>query len=164
MIDKMLAIKNDGVALVGTWTITIRDAKTGRVKRVYRHKNIIPTVGRALIANNLAISSADDDPFLNYTALGTGDTAPANGDTQLVTETFRKLTASGTNSNNIAYITAFYTAAEVTGTFKEAALFANGTASADSGILFSRVLLNPTSGITKSGTETLTIDYTLTIS
>ncbi len=163
MKDGMKNFK-EGVGLVGVWRFTIRDAKTGKIKRVYEHKNIIPTVGRTVLANNLAVSSADDDPFINYTALGTGDTAVANGDTTLVTETYRKTTASGTNANNIAYITAFYTAAEVNGTFKEAGLFINGTGSADSGQLFSRVLLNPASGIAKSVTETLTIDYILTIS
>ena len=127
-------------------------------------ENIVPTVGRALLANNLTNVSPTDDPRINFTSLGTGDTAVSNSDTQLITETFRKATASATNADNVAFVTAFYDATEVTGTFKEAGLHSNGTASANSGVLFSRVLLNAPTGIVKSSTETLTIDYTLTIS
>ena len=132
--------------------------------RIWNFENIIPTVGRTMIADNLTNSSPDVVMRINFTAIGTGDTAVANGDTTLVAETFRKTTSSATNADNVAFITAFYTATETSGTFKEHALFSAGTASADSGTLFSRVLLNPTSGIVKSNTETLTIDYTITIS
>ena len=155
--------KKEGVALKGHWKITIRDVKTGKVKRIYHQDNIIPTVGRTLLANNLTNSSPDNDPRINYTALGTGSTAVANTDTTLDTETYRTTTASSTNSNNVAYVTAFYTATECNGTYKEAGLFCNGTGAADSGVLFSRVLLNAPSGIAKTVTETLTVDYTITI-
>ena len=125
--------------------------------------NIIPTVGRTMIADNLTNPSPDNTLRINYTALGTGDTAVANGDTTLATEVYRKATASETNASNVAYVTAFFDATEVDGTFKEAGLVSDGSAGADTGILFSRVLLNPTSGIVKSNTETLTIDWTITI-
>lgn len=127
-------------------------------------ENIIPTVGRTMIANNLASGSPANVMLLNYTALGTSNTAVANGDTQLNTEVYRKQTASYTNSSNIAYFTAFYTATETTGTYHEAGLFANASGTANSGVLFSHVLLNSPTGITKSSVETLTIDYTITIS
>ena len=127
-------------------------------------QNIIPTVGRTMIANNLTASSPTDTMNINYTAVGTGNTAVANGDTTLATESYRKTTASSTNANNVAYVTAFYDATEVTGTFKEAGLFSNASSTTDSGVLFSRVLLNGGAGIVKSGTETLTIDTTITIS
>ena len=152
--------KEEGAHFIGIWRFTIRDEKTGKVKRVYEYKNLIPTVGRTAIANHLSDATPDIPNLrVNYSALGTNTTAPANGDTQLGTETFRKAIASETNSNNVAYFTAFYTAAEVSGTFREAALFINATATANSGTLFSRVAIN----ITKSLTETLTIDYTVTI-
>lgn len=157
-------LSDDGVKMYGVWTITIRDAKDGYIKRQYKIKNLIPTVGRAVIANNLTASSPTYSPRINYTALGTGTASPANSDTTLATEVYRKATASATNSANVAYVTAFYTAVETTGTYKEAGLFIGATGTANSGALFSRVLLNAPSGITKSGTETLTIDYTLTIS
>ena len=126
--------------------------------------NIIPIVARTMIANNLTNSSPDDVMRINYTALGTGTTAVANGDTTLVTETYRTTTGSATNANNIAYVTAFYTAEECNGTYKEAGLFSDAIDSTDDGILFSRVLLNAPTGIAKTVTKTLSIDYTITIS
>lgn len=131
---------------------------------VYKQPNINPTVGRTMIANNLASASPTTVMRLNYSSLGTGTAAPANADTTLATETFRKLLASYTNSNNIAYFTAFYTGPEVSGTFYEAGLHAGATATANSGVLFSRVLLSAPTGITKTLTNSLTIDYVCTIS
>ncbi len=157
--DKIKALKNVGKEYMHLVRKLNEICKT----EITVVENIIPTVGRAMLANNITSSSPTDTPRINYTALGTGDTAVSNSDTTLVTETYRKSTASATNADNIGYVTAFYDATEVTGTFKEAGLFSNGTASTDSGVLFSRVLLNPSSGIVKSNTETLTIDYTLTI-
>lgn len=157
-------LTNDGIKMYGVWTLTIRDAATQRIKRQYKIKNLIPTVGRAVIANNLTSNSPTYSPRINYTALGTGTASPTNSDTTLGTEVYRKATASATNSANVAYVTAFYTAVETTGTYKEAGLFIGASGTANSGALFSRVLLNAPAGITKSGTETLTIDYTLTIS
>lgn len=122
--------------------------------------NIIPTVGRTMIANNLCDASPDNDMLIDYCALGTGTNTPVNGDTTLQTETYRNAVASRTNAQNIGYITGFFSATEVTGTFREAGIFSDATASANSGQLVSRVAIN----ITKSGTETLTLDWTLTIS
>jgi len=145
----------------GVYKFTIRDKYTGRIKRVLEIENLIPTAGR----NNVAKALAGDlsvlaDAEINFTSLGTGTTAPANGDTTLETETFRKAVASSTSSSNQLFITAFYTAVEVSGTFEEAGLHINGNGGVDTGTLFSRVLL---SGLTKSTSETLTIDYTVTI-
>jgi len=127
-------------------------------------ENLIPTVGRAAIANWLTNASPSPASMrLNYTSLGTGTNAPANGDTQLQTETYRKAISSETNSNNIAYATAFYTASEYPPSgsvnIKEAGIFMNATGTANSGTLFSRIAVN----ITKDTVTTLTIDYTVTL-
>lgn len=142
-------------------TATIRDATTGRVKRIYKTHNIIPTVGRTAIANSLTHSSPSPANIrVNYVALGTGTNAPANSDTTLQTETYRNSVASQTNASNIAYQTGFFSATETSGTFREAGLFMVGTASANTGTLLSRVAIN----ITKSTSETLTLDWTITLS
>lgn len=152
--------KQEPLKLEGVYKFTLKNIHTGEEK-VTIVKNLIPTVGRAVIANQLTSASPSPaSPRINYSALGTNTSTPANGDTTLGTETFRKAIASQTNSNNVAYCTAFYTATEVSGTFREAGLFINGTGTVDSGVLFSRVAIN----ITKTTSETLTIDYTLTIS
>ena len=143
----------------GVYTFTLENIETGE-KRVIVKENLIPTAGRAFIASRLAQVGSPQDIKVNYTALGTGVTAPANGDTQLQTETYRKAVASATSSGATSYFTAFYTAPEVTGTFKEAGMFINGSAGANTGTLFSRVAVD----ITKTNLETLTIDYSVVIS
>lgn len=151
---------NQDLKLKGVYTFTLEDIFTGK-KRVFHYENLIPTVGRTAIADHLTNASPSPSALrATYTALGSGTTAPANGDTTLQTETYRKAIASQTKSNNIAYMTAFYTAAEAVATHREAGVFLGGSIAANSGTLFSRVAIN----ITKGATETLTIDYSITIS
>ena len=150
----------EGVKIKGVAKFTIRDAKTGRIKRVHEYHNLVTTVGRTMLADNLTNSSPDDTPRITHVALGSDATAPVVADTTLGTETFRNAVASQTNADNVAFFTGFFGATEVTGTFNESGIFANGTGSADSGILFSHVAIS----ITKSNTETLTIDWTITLS
>lgn len=150
------------VKMKGVWTITIRDAVTGRIKRQYVQENLIPTSGRNNVARALAGElSTIAEAEINFTSLGTDGTPPTNSDTQLGVEVFRKAVASTTTSGNQLFVTAFYTAPEVSGTFAEAGLHINGTGTINSGILFSRVTFSP--AVTKSASETLTVDYVVTI-
>lgn len=124
-------------------------------------ENLVPTAGRALIAQFLGSTTPSPSTlYPNYVALGSSVTAPANGDTTLTTETYRNAVASRTSSSNVAYITGFFTTTETTGTYRECGLFVAGTASANTGTLMSHVAIN----ITKSGTDTLTLDWAITIS
>lgn len=127
-------------------------------KEVYN--NLVPTVGRTMIANNLGNTSPTNVMYAKYIELGSGTNAPANGDTALQTSTYRNAVASRTNAANITYVTGFFNATETSGTYKEAGIFSDGTASAGTGILLSRVAIN----VTKTTSNTLTIDWTLTIS
>ena len=151
--------KEELITVKGKVKLTYRDIITGKV-RIEEYDNLVTTVGRKMIADNLTNTSPDNTMRINYVALGTDATAPANGDTTLGLETFRNSIASQTNADNVSYFTGFFGATEVTGAFKEAGLFADGGAGADTGILFSHVAINST----KSNTETLTIDWTITIS
>jgi hypothetical protein len=153
-----LGIK-EKVALKGVYTFTIRDAKTGKIKRIYKYENIIPTVGRQMIANNLTNAVPTNLMRIKYAELGTGTNTPSNSDVALQTSSYRNAIASITNASNIAYATAFFGAAECSGTYKEAGIFCDGNASAGTGVLLSRVAIN----IVKTTSETLTIDWTLTI-
>jgi hypothetical protein len=147
------------VSMKGSYRFTKRDVYN-RVIAMYFADNIIPTVGRTNIANNLANSSPTNLMLCKYLAVGTGTNAPDNADTTLQTETYRNQIASRTNASNVAYITGFLSATETSGTFREAGIFCDGSGSANTGVLLSRVAIN----ITKSGTEALTLDWTLTIS
>lgn len=124
--------------------------------------NIIPTAGRAVIARWLiGDNTYDADTGANYGSLGTSNTAPANGDTQLTAETYRKARSSESASSNVATLSNFYTASEVTGSFEEAGWHIAGTSSANSGQLLSHFL---TGTVTKNSDETLTVESTITIS
>lgn len=154
--------QQDTIQISGSLKITKKD-NSGNVLEVLEYKNLNPSVFKNAIAKIIADSSAlpasTDSILLNYVALGSGTNSPSNSDTTLQTESYRNLIASISRSNSIIYITAFFQETETSGTYREAGLFANGTASADTGILASRVAIN----VTKSTSETLTIEWTITI-
>jgi len=152
-------IKNS-IRIKGEIVGTIRDTISGEIKRIYKKKfNLIVTVGRSVLAQRLA-NTVTYTGIINYGALGTSTTPPANADTQLGAEVFRKTVASATYSDNISYISFFYTAAETSGTYKEFGTFIDGTGTANSGKLFTHVTVD----WTKTTSETLTVDVTYTIS
>lgn len=128
---------------------------------VFEVHNIIPTVGRSVIARwIIGDNTYNADDGADWGSLGTSNTAVSNSDTQLTAESFRKARSSQAQSSNVAYLSNFYTATEVTGTFEEAGWHIDATASANSGQLLSHFL---TGTISKSATETLTVESTLAI-
>jgi len=127
-------------------------------------ENILPTVGRTMIANNLVSTTPTNEMIVEYIAVGSDNTAVADGDTTLGTETYRNAVASKTNSTNTAYVSGFFNATEYSGTIYEAGIFSDATATTDSGILVSHVLVDAPTGVVKTNTTTLTIDWTITIS
>lgn len=136
--------------------------RTASMVKDFQVHNIIPTAGRAVIARWLI----GDDTYpgtdgANWGSLGTSATAVANTDTQLTAETFRKARSSESQSTNVATLSNFYTAAEVTGTFQEAGWHIAASVTPNSGQLLSHFL---TGTIVKSATETLIVQSTLTIS
>lgn len=153
-------MNQETVALKGEYSFTIADAKTGRWLRKFKYRNIVPTVGRTMIANNLTNASPTNVMKITHCALGSSGTAVANSDTQLGTEVYRNAIASITNASNIGYATGFFSATETSGTYAECGIFSNGTGTANTGVLLSHVLVS----ITKSTSVTLTLDWTLTIS
>lgn len=121
-------------------------------------ENITTTEGRTAIADVIA-GVGTYTGVVNYTALGTSSAAPAVGNTQLGTETYRKALSSGTKSSNVAYLETFYTASEVSGTFEEYGMFIDGTGAANSGQILNRFIQS----VTKSVTETLNIQSQITL-
>ena len=124
------------------------------------YENLVPTAGRNVIARRLA-NNTTYTGIINYAALGSSTTTPANGDTTLGTETYRKTLDSQTYVNNIAYLSAFIPAGTATGTHNEGGLFIDGTGSADTGQIFSHVLFSP--AVTKAALNSLTLDITITL-
>lgn len=134
----------------------------GKIRKIH-YKNIIPTVSRQQICKALTGGcAAIAEIVINYQELGTGTTTPANGDTGLQTPSAgtRKSVSSQAYSANQMNFTSFWAATEATGTWREYALFINGTGTSNSGVIFNRVAIN----ITVGASDALTIDGTATIS
>ena len=140
----------------------LHDLKTaGIIEQHLNKQNLVTTRGRNVLARLLAGDTTYSGE-INYGALGSSSTAVANSDTQLGTEVYRKIFASqSTDGNNVAYADFFYTAAETSGTYQEFGTFIDGTASANTGRIFSHIL---TGGWVKSGAQTLFISAQYTIS
>ena len=156
-VEKIKKQVGEKAGAIGVYRFTLENPDGSKIVKYYH--NIITTVAFTLITNNLTDPTPDNDMLINYAALGSDDTAVAIGDTVLGTETYRNAIASLTNSANIAYATAFFNQTEVSGTFKEAGIFSDGGAGADSGILISHVNID----VTKTAVQKLTIDWTLTL-
>lgn len=120
-------------------------------------ENITTTVGRSALAQRLG-GDTTYTAIVNYTALGTDNTAPVVGDATLGTETYRKALSSGTDLNNVAYLETFFTASEVSGTFEEYGMFIDGTGTVDTGQLFNRF----TATNAKAVTETMNVQSIVT--
>jgi hypothetical protein len=131
---------------------------------IERHKadhNIVVTMGRNVLARLLAGDTTYSGQ-INYGALGSSSTAVSNADTQLGTEVYRKLFASHTtDGNNVAYVDFFYAATDTNGTYNEFGNVIDGTASANTGRLFSHIL---TGGWTKSNVQSMFVSAQYTIS
>lgn len=128
--------------------------------REYKVENIIVTVGRATFAQRLA-NDITYTGIINYGALGTSATTPTNGDTTLGTEVFRKVVASASDTTNQAFIDFFYSKSDTSGTYEEFGTFIDGSASVDTGQMFTHAL---TGGWVKSSSESMTVAVTYTIS
>lgn len=121
--------------------------------REYTRKNKIATAGRAAVVGRL-VNITTYTGIINYGTLGTDATAFSNAQTQLVAETFRKVAASSSQTTKTGFIDFFYSKADTNGTYQEFGTVIDGTASANTGQLFTRML---TGGWTKSSSESMTV-------
>jgi hypothetical protein len=135
--------------------------RAGVVQEHLAAHNLITTIGRNVLARLLAGDTTYSGQ-INYGALGSSSTPVNNSDTKLGTEVFRKLYASHTtDGNNVAYVDFFYAATDTNGTYNEFGSFIDGTASADTGRIFSHIL---TGGWTKTSLQSMFISAQYTIS
>lgn len=156
-----MELKDKLPKVVGICTITIRDAKTGRIKSKDIIKNTFCDAGRNSIADHLRGTTSNNKGIITYCAVGTDSTAPTAADTGLGTELFRKLVSVRSwNSAKIATFQTFFTTSEANGTLRECGLFGDDASSTPgSGTLFSKLAINRT----KSSSDTLTLNWDITI-
>ncbi len=129
---------------------------------VYTASNIITTVGLAKLAIDLTLDSITDtsDIAPNDVAVGTGTTSPVVGDTTLETETTRNIVINQSSAGGKAFISAFFNETDFTGIIDEVGCFIGGDGvGPDTGTLLSRALSN----VNKSSTESLTIEWTISV-
>lgn len=141
----------------------LHDAKTGKLKSYDFVKNMFMNAGRVSIARRMRNLTDVDHGVISYMAVGTGLTAPLPTNTTLVTEIARKLIATrdeAPGATNGIVCTTFFNTTEANGALKEAALFGDdATATANSGTMYARTLINRV----KSSADTLTGEWTVVI-
>lgn len=155
--DELLKLRKIPFLLPDALASKIGSKLIGREVKRFSYHNIIPTIsrqqiGKALSGNITTIAEI----VISHQQLGTGTTAPANGDTALQTPSVgtKKTVSSMSYSSNQVNITSFWAANEATGTWREFGLFIDTT------VLFNRVAIN----ITVATGDALTLDGTVLIS
>lgn len=127
---------------------------------IWYQKNLFVTAGKNSIASALIGTTSNNKGIITYCATGTGNTAPALGNTGLVTELYRKLISVRSVSGNVATFQTFFTTSESIGTLNEFGLFGDdASATPGSGTLFCRTLATRM----KSSADTLTLSWAVTI-
>jgi hypothetical protein len=133
--------------------------KIGVVLSVEETHNIIVTDGRGALCSRLA-GDTTYTGTINYGLLGTGTPNVVNGAHQLVGEVYRKTFASHAASGNVAYIDFFFAATDWNGTATEFGNVIDGTATVNTGKLFSYVA---TGGWVKTSLQSLFVSCQYTI-
>lgn len=114
--------------------------------------NLVVQAGRNVFAGILN-GELTYTGIINYGALGTSSTAVSSGQTQLVAEVKRKAVATRSRSGSQVNFDFYYSKSDTNGTYQEFCMVIDGTASANTGQMFNRLL---TGGWTKSSSESLT--------
>jgi len=148
--------------MIGVWSFVYTD-DYGNFLRSNEVYNLTPDVMLQALAAQTAGTNTTNLGDNLYIALGTGTTAPVAGNTQLGTETVRKAASDQAQTSTTGKITVFFNSSEVSGTYDEVGLFSNGlaltaSASANTGVLNSRVLEN----IVLGAGENVTVQFNLT--
>lgn len=134
------------------------------MKQYVKHQewhNIVPLVLRESLASVICGNTVTPTFAANYFALGDDNTTPTNADTTLWNETLRWTFTDRFNIENVAYLDKFFSSAEVGGnSYLEAGVFVDGTWTANTWYLLSRILITESVSIN----ETLTINCSFTIS
>lgn len=129
--------------------------------RTKKNHNKIPLTFRAEMAKKIAWVSTPTTLAANYIAVGSGTNPISDADQLLWNEYQRGTIDARTQTDHVAYLDKFFTSGEVGGsTMTEVGTFCDGTASLDTGVLMSRVLINETFGATETLTLNVTISFT----
>ena len=148
---------NENLKLSGQLKIVLKD-KAGNIKDQREVKNLVVNAGLAYIASRMVGTSKS---VMSHMALGSGTTAAAAGQTDLVSilgsrEALDSTTISGTNDEKVVYVSSFE-AGDATGAVTEAGIF--NAASGDD--MLCRTVF---SVVNKAADDTMSVTWTITLS
>tara|TARA_X000001036_G_C20610904_1_gene778946 strand:+ start:500 stop:949 length:450 start_codon:yes stop_codon:yes gene_type:complete len=145
---------NENLKLSGQLGIVLRD-KDGNIKEERTERNLVVTTGLNYIASRIKDASAT---AMTHMALGSGTTAAAAGQTDLVTLLGAReaLDSTTVTANAVAYVASFE-AGDATGAVTEAGIFN----AASSGTMLCRTKFNV---VNKAADDTMTVTWTITLS
>jgi hypothetical protein len=145
---------NDVIKLVGALDIVVTDSD-GNIKETRKEKNLVVTTGLGYIASRIKDASAT---AMSHMAVGSGTTAAAAGQTDLVSILgSREAIDSTTVSAAVVTYTCTFEAGDGTGAITEAGIFN----ASSSGTMLCRTVF---SAVNKAADDTMTITWTVTLS
>ena len=141
------------IKLNGELEIVLRD-KFGKIKEKRTEKNLIVTVGLTFICSRMTGTSKN---VMSHMALGSGTTAAAAGQTDLVSilGSREALDSSTPSTNTVVYVSSFE-AGEGTGAVTEAGIFNAGS----SGDMLCRTVFPV---VNKASDDTMSVTWTITL-
>jgi len=144
---------NENLKLRGDVALVLKD-KNGNVKETREINNLIVSAGLTFICSRMAGASAN---VMSHMALGSGTTAAAAGQTDLVSilGSREALDSSTASSNTITYVSSFE-AGEGTGAVTEAGIFN----AASGGDMLCRTVF---SVVNKEADDTMSVTWTITL-
>lgn len=145
---------NDKLKLRGDVALVLKD-KDGNVKDSREIHNLVVSTGLTFICSRMAGTSAG---VMSHMALGSGTTAAAAGQTDLVSilGSREALDSSTASSNTITYVSSFE-AGEGTGAVTEAGVFN----ASSSGTMLCRTVFP---AVNKQADDTMSVTWTITLS
>lgn len=144
---------NEDLKLRGDVAIVLKD-KDGNVKDSRKIHNLVVSSGLEFICSRMAGTSAG---VMSHMALGSGTTAPAAGQTDLVSILGAREALDSTNAsaNTITYVSSFE-AGDGTGAVTEAGIFNASSA----GTMLCRTVF---AVVNKAADDTMSITWTITL-
>lgn len=148
---------NENLKLSGQLNIVLKD-KTGNVKDERSINNLVVNAGLAYIASRMTGTAKN---VMSHMALGSGTTAPAAGQSDLVSmlgsrEGLDSTNITGTNNNKVQYEASFE-AGDATGAVTEAGIFN----AASGGDMLCRTKFDV---VNKAADDTMSVTWTITLS
>lgn len=147
---------HENIKVTGNVLVQLFD-KDGNVKDKREIKNLVVTAGKGFIAASMLKTTTNSPAAMSHMAIGSNNTAAANGDTALGTELGRVSLASATNSGAVTTYTATFPAGTGTGAVVEAGVLNNSTG----GTLLCRTVF---AVVNKGADDAMSITWAITVS